>query len=273
MGALEVAIERDLAAGRKPCALVATTGTTATTAMDPVGEMARVAQKYGLWLHVDGAMAGSAMILPECRHLWAGVEHADSVVLNPHKWLGAVFDVSLFYVRDPEQLRGVMSTNPSYLQTAADHAVKNYRDWGIPLGRRFRALKLWLLLRSEGAEGLRERLRRDLNNAQWLAEQIDAAPGWERVAPVPLQTVCLRYRAPGLSDDETDAHTRAWVARVNASGAAYLTPAEVGGRWLVRVSIGSLLTERADVEALWRVMQLEAEKVGTGADSARASSS
>lgn len=257
--ALEAAIKRDVVAGLKPCALVATTGTTATTALDPVADMARVAREYGLWLHVDGAMAGSAMLLPECRPLWAGVEHADSVVLNPHKWLGAVFDISMFYVRDPEQLRGVMSTNPSYLQTAADGAVKNYRDWGIPLGRRFRALKLWLLLRSEGAEGLRARLRRDLQNAQWLAEQVDDAAGWERVAPVPLQTVCLRYQPPGLSDDETDVHTQAWVARINASGAAYLTPAKVAGRWLVRVSIGSLLTERADVEALWRVMRLEAE--------------
>ena len=261
VGALEAAVERDLAAGRKPCALVATTGTTATTAMDPVGEMARVAEKYDMWLHVDGAMAGSAMLLPECRGLWAGVEHADSLVLNPHKWLGAVFDVSLFYVRDPEQLRGVMSTNPSYLQTAADGAVKNYRDWGIPLGRRFRALKLWLLLRSEGAEGLRARLRRDLGNAQWLAAQVDAAPHWECVAPVPLQTVCVRYQPPGLSDDETDSHTQTWVARVSASGAAYLTPAKVAGRWLVRVSVGALLTEREDVADLWRTMRLEAEQV------------
>ena len=260
VGALEAAIDKDVRAGFKPCAIIATTGTTATTAMDPVGEMARVAREHDLWLHVDSAMAGSAMILPECRKLWAGVEGADSVVLNPHKWLGAVFDLSLFYVRDPETLVRVMSTNPSYLQTAADGVVRNYRDWGIPLGRRFRALKLWLLLRSEGTEGLRARLRRDLANAQWLAEQIDAAPGWERLAPVPLQTVCLRYRRPDLEGDELDAHTKEWVARINASGAAYLTPAKVAGSWLVRVSIGALLTERADVEALWQLMQLEAEK-------------
>lgn len=260
VGALEAAIDKDVRAGSKPCVIVATIGTTATTAMDPVGEMARVAREHDVWLHVDSAMAGSAMILPECRKLWAGVEGADSLVLNPHKWLGTVFDLSLFYVRDPETLVRVMSTNPSYLQTAADGAVRNYRDWGIPLGRRFRALKLWLLLRSEGAEGLRARLRRDLANAQWLADQVDAAPGWERLAPVPLQTVCLRYRRPDLEGDELDAYTKEWVARINASGAAYLTPAKVAGSWIVRVSIGSLLTERADVEALWQLMQLEAEK-------------
>ena len=162
---LEALIQEDLATGKKPCAIVASTGTTATTALDPIEECVRIAQKYNLWLHVDGAMAGSAMILPECRWMWKGVEGADSIVINPHKWLGTVFDCTLYYVRDPEHLVRVMSTNPSYLQTSADGQVKNYRDWGIPLGRRFRSLKLWFLLRSEGAEGLRTRLRRDIANS------------------------------------------------------------------------------------------------------------
>jgi aromatic-L-amino-acid decarboxylase len=253
--ALEQAIEDDLAAGRKPCALVATMGTTATTALDPVDEMAELAKRFDLWLHVDGAMAGSAMILPECRWMWEGIEGADSLVLNPHKWLGAVFDCSLFYVRDAAHLIRVMSTNPSYLKTAVDAQAKNYRDWGIPLGRRFRALKLWFLLYTEGAEGLRARLRRDMANAQWLKERVDAAPGWERLAPVPLQTVCVRHVPPGLTPEEVDAHTLDWVQRINVSGQAYLTPAKLDERWMVRVSIGSLLTERGDVEALWELMK------------------
>ena len=222
---LDQAIRADLAAGARPCAVVATTGTTATTALDPIEPIAAICQEHGLWLHVDAAMAGSAMILPECRWMWQGVEEADSLVLNPHKWLGVVFDCSIFYVRDPQHLVRVMSTNPSYLQTAADSQVKNYRDWGIPLGRRFRALKLWCLIRAEGVEGLQARLRRDLANAQWLAEQVDATPGWVRLAPVPLQTVCVRHEPPGLAGEALDSHTLRWVGRINASGAAYLTPA------------------------------------------------
>jgi aromatic-L-amino-acid decarboxylase len=258
--ALEEAIRADIAAGKLPCAVVGTTGTTASTAFDPLDALGAVAAKHNLWLHVDAAMAGSAMILPECRAMWAGIERADSLVFNPHKWLGAVFDCSLFYVRDPEHLIRVMSTSPSYLRTAADGQATNYRDWGIALGRRFRALKIWTLIRAEGVSGLQARLRRDIANAQWLAEQVSAAPNWKVVAPVPLQTVCVRHEPPGLSGDALDAHTRAWSERVNASGAAYLTPAVLAGRWMVRVSVGNLTTERADVEALWRVMRAEGER-------------
>jgi aromatic-L-amino-acid/L-tryptophan decarboxylase len=256
--ALDGAIRSDLAGGRRPCAVVATTGTTASTAIDPVDAIGRVCREHGLWLHVDAAMAGSAMILPECRRLWEGVEGADSLVLNAHKWLGAAFDCSLYYVRDPEHLIRVMSTNPSYLQSSSDDRVKNLRDWGIPLGRRFRALKLWFLLRLEGVEGLRARLRRDLANARWLAGAVGAETGWSVVAPVPLQTVCVRHHPPGLEGEALDAHTRAWVDRVNRSGAAYLTPATLGGRWMARVSIGAEPTGREHVEALWDLMRHEA---------------
>jgi aromatic-L-amino-acid/L-tryptophan decarboxylase len=257
--ALEVAIRADLKAGLLPCAVVATTGTTGTTALDPVQAIAEVARKHNLWLHVDAALAGSAMILPECRWMWEGVESADSLVLNPHKWLGAAFDCSLYYVRDPEHLVRVMSTNPSYLQSAVDSKVKNLRDWGIPLGRRFRALKLWCLIRERGVEGLQFRLRRDLANAQWFAEQARSAPNWCVLAPVPLQTICLRHEPPGLEGEDLDKHTLAWVERVNNSGGAYLTPSILDGRWMVRVSIGSLGTERQHVQALWELMKREAE--------------
>jgi aromatic-L-amino-acid decarboxylase len=253
--ALAEAVRADGAAGRLPCAVVATTGTTASTALDPVQAIAEIAAKHNLWLHADAAMAGSAMILPECRWMWSGIEGADSLVFNPHKWLGSVFDCSLFYVRDPQHLVRVMSTSPSYLRTAADGQAPNYRDWGIALGRRFRALKLWCLIRAEGVTGLQARLRRDLANAKWFAEQVVATPRWRVVAPVPLQTVCVIHEPPGLSGESLDAHTRAWPERVNRSGAAYLTPAVLAGRWMVRVSIGNLTTERPDVEALWKAMR------------------
>lgn len=256
--ALEEAIREDLAAGRKPCAIAGTTGTTATTALDPIADMARIAREYGLWLHVDAAMAGSAMVLPECRWMWDGIEGADSVVLNPHKWLGAAFDCSLYYVRGPEHLIRVMSTSPSYLRTAADDQVKNLRDWGLPLGRRFRALKLWFLIREQGVKGLQARLRRDLVNAQWLTSAICAEPNWRVLAPVPLQTLCVRHEPPGLEGEALDRHTQAWADRINRSGEAYLTPAILEGRWMVRVSVGALLTEREHVEALWRLMRKEA---------------
>jgi aromatic-L-amino-acid/L-tryptophan decarboxylase len=258
--ALDRLIDGDRAAGRRPCAIVATTGTTTTTSMDPIREIAEVASRHDIWLHVDAAMAGSAMILPECRPLWDGVERADSLVLNPHKWLGAAFDCSTYYVRDPEHLVRVMSTNPSYLQSAADGRVKNYRDWGIPLGRRFRALKLWFLIREQGVEQLQARLRRDLQNARWLAEQIQTTPNWRVVAPMPLQTVCIRHEPPGVTGDALNRHTREWAERLNRSGLAYVTPAVLDEQWMVRASIGGELTERAHVEAGWRAMREAAEK-------------
>lgn len=257
--ALRAAIVADISSGRKPCAVCATTGSTTTTAIDPLEAIGTVAQEFGLWMHVDAAMAGSAMILPECRWMWQGIELADSLVLNTHKWLGVVFDCSMYYVRDSEHLVRVMSTNPSYLQSAADNRVKNYRDWGIPLGRRFRALKLWCLIRAEGVNGLQDRLRRDLDNAQWLAKQIGSKPNWKVLAPVHLQTVCIRHEPAGMRAEELDRHTLAWVDRVNRSGQAYLTPATLDGRWMARVSIGAELTERQHVERLWGLIQQLAE--------------
>lgn len=253
--ALAEAIADDIAQGRRPCAVVATSGTTTSTAFDPIDAIARVTSDRGVWLHVDAAMAGSAMILPECRHRWRGVESADSLIVNAHKWLGAVFDCTLYFVRDPEHLVRVMSTNPSYLQSAADGRVKNYRDWGLPLGRRFRALKLWFLIREQGVEQLQARLRRDIANAQWLAGEVEKTPNWRVLAPVALQTVCIRHEPPDLSGEELDRHTLEWAAQINQSGDAYVTPALLDGRWMVRVSIGAELTERKHVAQVWELMK------------------
>ena len=250
----------DESAGRVPCAVVATTGTTASTALDPVGAIAHVAARHGLWLHVDAAMAGSAMILPDCRWMWDGVERADSLVLNPHKWLGAPFDSSLYYVRDSEHLIRVMSTSPSYLQTAADGRVKNYRDWGIALGRRFRALKLWCLIRSEGVNGLQSRLRRDIANAKWLAEQVSATPGWRVVAPVPLQTVCVVHEPPGMTGDGTR-RAHASLGRTSEPLRRGISHAGTTGRPLDRACVNRRRADRrGDVEAVWAAMRREAEK-------------
>jgi aromatic-L-amino-acid decarboxylase len=257
---LESTIKQDLVAGRLPCAIVAATGTTATASFDPVAAMAEIARRHQTWLHVDAAMAGSGMICPEQRHLWEGVEGADSLVLNPHKWLGAAFDCSVYYVRDVQHLVRVMSSNPSYLQTTADGAVKNYRDWGIPLGRRFRALKLWFLIREQGVEGLQRRLRRDLENARWFASEVAQTHGWRVLNKVGLQTVCVRHEPDGLEGDALDGHTRAWADAVNRSGRAYLTSAILNGRWMVRVSIGVETTERVHLEQLWALMRVEAER-------------
>jgi aromatic-L-amino-acid/L-tryptophan decarboxylase len=256
--ALARAIGADLAAGCRPCAIVASTGTTTTTAMDPLAALAAIAAAHGIWLHVDAAMAGSAMLLPECRPLWHGIEGADSLVMNPHKWLGAAFDCSVQFVRDEQHLVRVMSTNPSYLRTAVDGEVKNYRDWGIALGRRFRALKLWSLIRTHGVQRLRERLRRDLVNARWFADQVAATPPWRVLAPVSLQTICIRHEPVGLAGDALDHHTLRWLARLHQTGRAWLTPAQLDGRWLVRVSVGALATEREHLQQLWHDLQIAA---------------
>ena len=245
-------------AGTRPCAVVATTGTTTTTALDPVDAIAEVAASHGLWLHVDAAMAGSAMILPECRWMWDGVEGADSLVINPHKWLGAAFDCSLYFVRDAEHLVRVMSTNPSYLQISRRRAGEELPRLGhsarpplsraealVPDSRAGRE-------RPAGAAAPRHRQRAVARRARCAS-----TPGWRVLAPVPLQTLCVRHEPDGLTGEALDRHTLAWVERINRSGAAYLTPAMLDGRWMVRVSIGSEQTERAHVEALWALMQRE----------------
>lgn len=245
----------DLAAGLRPCAVVACVGGTAAASLDPIRAIADVCRRHGLWLHVDAAMAGAAMILPECRWMWDGIEAADTLVINAHKWIGTPFDCSLYYVRDEQHLQRVMSTNPSFLQSSVDGRVRNLRDTGIALGRRFRALKLWFLIRDQGIQGLQSRLRRDLENARALATTIAATANWRVLAPVHLQTVCVLYEPPGLGAADLDAFTKAWAEAINRSGDGYVTPAMLDGRWMVRVSIGALETEAADVAAIWDTMR------------------
>jgi len=259
-------VASDIEAGYIPAAVVASTGSTGVTAFDPVADIAAITAQHGIWLHVDAAMAGSAMLLPECRHLWDGVEAADSVAWNPHKWMGTILDCSLMYVRDAQHLVRVMSTNPSYLRSSVDDEVRQYRDWGIPLGRRFRALKLWYHLGIDGIESIRARLRRDLDNARWFADQVAATPDWCVLAPVALQTVCIRHQPAGLEGEALDRHTLAWVGDINQSGAAFMSPSTLDGRWMVRVSIGVEATTREHVQALWEIIQHRAQSMVVDAE-------
>jgi aromatic-L-amino-acid decarboxylase len=254
------AIAADRAAGLLPIAVVATVGSTSSTSIDPVDAIAAICGRERVWLHVDAAYAGVAAMVPGYEWILRGAERADSLVVNPHKWLFTPFDLSVLYCRRMDVLRQAFALTPEYLKTSeGESGVRNLMDTGIQLGRRFRALKLWFLIREQGIAKLQARLRRDLANARWLADQVRAAAGWRLVAPVALQTLCVRHEPAGLDGDELDRHTQAWVARVNRSGAAYLTPAILDGRWMARVSIGVESTERRHVEALWRTLRAEAE--------------
>ena len=260
--ALEDALAADAAAGLVPGIVVATMGTTSSTACDPLRAIGELARAVGAWYHVDAAYGGTAAICPEIRPLLDGVELADSVVTNPHKWLMTHFDCSAYYVRDVEALQKTFRTSPEYLRTAQDQEVANFRDWGIPLGRRFRALKLWFVLRSYGAEELRTLLRKHIELGHELASWVDAEPHWERLAPAPLGLVCLRHAPPELAGDEPAlaAHNAALMARVNATGEVFLTHTLLDGRYVMRVAIGSQRTERRHVERVWGLLREEGER-------------
>ncbi len=248
--ALKVAVEADLAAGLLPVAVVSAVGTTGTTAVDPVRAIGEIARSHGLWHHVDAAYAGTAMICPEYRHYQAGLDLVDSYTFNPHKWMFTNFDCSLFYVADRRPLIEALSILPPYLRNKASESgrVIDYRDWHVPLGRRFRALKLWFVLRAYGAEGIRHHVREHMALATDLASRIDAHPDLELVAPVPFGLVSFRHI---LGDDATDA----LAAGVNASGWAYVTPSVIDGRHFVRVSIGQTTTTAAHVARLWELIE------------------
>jgi aromatic-L-amino-acid/L-tryptophan decarboxylase len=254
-GALAARLERDVARGYTPVLVCATVGTTSTTAVDPLAEIGPICQRYGAWLHVDAAYAGVSAIVPELRPLQAGVEWADSYTTDAHKWLLTGFDATLFWVADREALTGALAILPEYLRNAATDAgsVVDFRDWQIPLGRRFRALKLWFVLRWYGAEGLRAHIRSHVALAQELAGWADADERFDVVAPHPLSLVCLRPRWADDVDD--DVATMTLLERLNDGGEVFLTHTTVGGRAVLRVAVGSPATKRAHVERLWALLR------------------
>ena len=252
---LEQAIERDLAAGLVPACAVATIGSTSSTAVDPVPAIADICRRRGMWLHVDAAYAGSAAIVPELRAHFAGMERADSIVLNPHKWLLTNFDCTAYYVRDVDALLRACRISPEYLKTTHDAEVANFRDWGIQLGRRFRALKLWFVIRSYGAEGLRAVIRRHVALAAELAGWIAADPDFELMAPVPFGLVCFRWHPSGVPEPELDRLNEALLARVNATRRVHLTHTRLDGKYVIRLVVGQRSTGREKVEEAWGIIK------------------
>jgi aromatic-L-amino-acid/L-tryptophan decarboxylase len=256
--ALEGTIRSDLAAGWRPACVIATVGTTSSTAIDPLPAIAEICRRHEIWLHVDAAYAGTAAIVPELRPLFKGIEQADSFVFNPHKWMLVNFDCSAYFVRDRETLLRTFQATPEYLRTTHDNEVVNFRDWGIQLGRRFRALKLWFVIRSYGVEGLRTLVRAHVRLAGELAGWIRDTPGFELLAPVPFALVCFRYRSSDAAIDVDDLN-RALLARVNASHRVHLTHTQLGGRYAIRMVIGQWQTSRKEVEEAWRLIREAAE--------------
>jgi len=252
---LDRAIKADLAAGHKPTCVVATLGSTSLSAIDPLKAIGQVCQKHGVWLHVDAAWGGSALVLPEFRWMIEGIEQVDSFVFNPHKWLLTQFDCSAYFVRDKGALIRTFEILPEYLKTREGDQVNNYRDWGIPLGRRFRALKLWFVIRSYGIEGLQNHIRRHIDMCQNLAKTVAAEPDFEVLAPTPLALFCFRYHPEGAALTGLDQINMELFEKINDTGKLYLTQTKIRGDFAIRFVSGSPMTEQHHIDAAWKLIK------------------
>lgn len=265
-GALEEAIAEDIERGIRPCAVVATVGTTATTSIDPVVDIAAICRRHGLWLHVDAAHGGALAALPEHRdRVFQGVGEAQSLVVNPHKWLFTPSDCSVLFTTRPDLVRRAFSLVPDYLSTPETDrdqgmGARNLMDFGVALGRRMRSLKLWMVLRYFGQDGIRAKIGAHLEMARWLRLQLEQAAGWELLAPVPMSTLCFRHHPRHLDDEDLlEQHNRRLMARVNEGGQVFLSHAVLHGKFSLRVTIGGLRTREEDVGILWRELNRAAE--------------
>jgi aromatic-L-amino-acid decarboxylase len=259
-GALARAIAEDRGAGFTPFAVTATVGTTSTTSIDPVAPIADICAREGLWLHVDAAYAGSAAVVPELRWILAGCERADSLVMNPHKWLFVPVDLSALYTRRPDVLKAAFSLVPEYLRTPEEALAPNLMDYGVSLGRRFRALKLWFVIRAFGHEGLAARIREHVRLAGVFRSWVEADPAFEVVAPSPLSVVCFRARFPGSAPEAQDRGNTELMEAVNATGEAYLSHTRLHGRTVLRLAIGNVRTEERHVRRAWELLRQEAAR-------------
>ena len=259
--ALTAAIEADLAAGHRPAGVIACTGATGMGACDDVAALCTIAGRFGLYTHVDAAWAGSAMSCPEFRSLWAGVEMADSVVFNPHKWLGTQFDLSAHFIRSPADLTRTLAIQPEYLKTHGADGVINYSEWSVPLGRRFRALKLWFLLRAYGLEGLRQMIRNHVTWAQSLAQRLQAVPDFEIVSQPILSLFTFRFCPAGMSAEEA---TLDLITQINNDGRIYLTQTRVDDRFVIRFQAGQFDCTAADINTAYDVITEIADKIRKG---------
>lgn len=257
---LERAIQEDIAAGYRPFAVVATVGTTSTTSVDPVPQIADVCERYGLWLHVDGAYGASAAVDPAMRWVLAGCERADTLIVNPHKWLFTPIDCSVFYTCKPDVVKAAFSLIPEYLRNTEGlgDEVPNLMDYGTSLGRRFRSLKLWMIMRYFGQEGLAARIREHIRLGQLIAQWIDESPHFERLAPAPFSTVCFRAHPQGIDDEpQLDALNERIMNRINTSGHFFLSHTKLHGKFTIRIAIGNLRTTEQEVRDLWEELQAE----------------
>ncbi|WP_420384674.1 pyridoxal phosphate-dependent decarboxylase family protein [Roseivirga sp.] len=252
-------IEADLNDGYTPLCVVSAIGTTSTTAIDPIDEVGDICLKHQVWHHVDAAYAGTALILPEMRWMSEGIQKADSFVFNPHKWMFTNFDCTAYFVKDPVSLVNTFTITPDYLKTSVDGEVKNYRDWGIPLGRRFRALKLWFVIREFGVEGIQEKIRKHILLGQWLANQIEAHQDFELMAPVPLNTLCFRYI--NGETDKLDQINEEIMKKVNNTGKLFFTQTKLNGKFVLRLAFGNTNLEAYHVENAWSLIQQTASTI------------
>ena len=250
--ALAKAIQEDIEAGYVPICVIPTIGTTSSSSVDPIDSIADICEKHGIWLHVDAAYAGSAAIVPELRHHFKGWEHADSIVTNPHKWLFTPFDLSVLYCRDLGEMKKAFSLVPEYLKTNEESTVKNGMDYGIQLGRRFRALKLWFVIRYFGREGLIERIREHCRLARLFASWVEESANFEMLAPVPFALVCFRACPAGVED--LDALNERIMNDINASGEAYLSHTKLDGKFTLRLSVGSIRVEEKHLVKVWELL-------------------
>jgi len=262
VAALQHAITEDRASGRRPFAVVATAGTTNTTAIDPVPEIAALCAREGLWLHVDAAYAGAAAVAPELRFVLAGCQHADSLVVNPHKWLFVPVDLSVLYTRRPDVVKAAFSILPEYLRTPEESLAPNLMDYGVSLGRRFRALKLWFTIRAFGARGIAARVSHHVRLATAFRSWIEADPLFAVVAPQPLSVVCFRLRFPGVAAEEADRRNEAVAEAVNATGEAFLAPTKLLGRTALRLAVGNVHTQERHVRRAYELLREAASKLG-----------
>jgi len=259
---LQKAIEEDLAAGYHPLCIVVAVGTTGTTAIDPLDVIGDIAEEHNIWLHVDAAYAGSALLLPEFHWMIKGIEKADSFVFNPHKWLLTNFDCTAYFIKDTQALVNTFAILPEYLKTRTDGQVNNYCDWGVPLGRRFRALKLWFVLRYYGLEGLQKKLRGHMKMAKWLEEQVIKAPDFELLSPRSLNLVCFHYKPPHLSDMTTiNSLNEKLLHQLNDSGKIFLTHTKIRGAYTLRIVIGQTTVQQQHIETAWGLLQETARKL------------
>jgi aromatic-L-amino-acid decarboxylase len=252
--ALEDAIQNDRRAGLRPVCVVATVGTTSTSSVDPVAEIAPIAERHGLWLHVDAAYAGAAALLPEMRAHFAGCERADSFLVNPHKWLFTPMDLSAFYTRRPEVVREAFSLVPEYLRSQEDPRAVNLMEYSIPLGRRFRALKLWFILRYFGREGLSALLREHIRSAQVFARRIEDHPDFELMAPAPFSLVCFRYRPRGVESTQLDGLNERLLSAINKSGEFFLSHTKLHGNLVIRMAVSNIRTASRHIDRLWELL-------------------